>query len=77
MRPAREFARLDALLEPGGWLAVLTTFQTEDAAFAGWHYRRDPTHVVFYRPQTFRRIARRHGWSCEIPCANVALMRKA
>jgi SAM-dependent methyltransferase len=75
--PAAEFARLDSLLRPGGWLAVMTIFQTDDRAFAGWHYRRDTTHVVFYREQTMHRIASRHGWRCEIPCANVALFRKA
>ena len=37
------------LVRPGGWLAVMTCFQTDDARFAGWHYRKDPTHVVFYR----------------------------
>lgn len=74
--PAAEFRRLDALLRPGGWLALMTRFQTDDARFAQWHYRRDPTHVVFYREATLRWLARRHGWHCEVPCANVALMQK-
>lgn len=74
--PFDEFARLDRLLKPGGWLAVMTMFQTDDTAFAHWHYRRDPTHVVFYRETTFRNIAKRHHWHCEIPCANVALLHK-
>lgn len=76
-RPDEEFARLDKLLKPGGWLAVMTAFQTDDAAFAGWHYRRDRTHVVFYRPATFRVIATRFNWRCHIPCRNVALLQKA
>lgn len=75
-RPVREFARLDALLAPGGWLGLMTEFQTDDARFAGWHYRRDPTHVVFYREQTLRHLAARWGWHCEIPRPNVALLRK-
>lgn len=74
--PAGEFARLDGLLRPGGWLAVMTCFQTDDARFAGWHYRRDPTHVVFYRDATFRVLADRFGWRCEVPCKDVVLMRK-
>jgi hypothetical protein len=74
--PFDEFARFDRLLEPGGWLGVMTTFQTDDAAFADWHYRRDPTHVVFYRESTFRTIAALHHWRCEFPRANVALMHK-
>ena len=74
--PARQFRRLDALLKPGGWLAIQTTFQTDDARFARWNYRRDPTHVVFYRPLTFRHIARRHGWDSAFPHQNMVFMRK-
>ena len=75
-RPAREFAWLNTRLRPGGWLGIMTCFQTDDARFADWHYRRDLTHVVFYRPETFRHLARRFGWRCEIPARNVVLMHK-
>lgn len=74
--PADEFRRLDGLLHPGGWLALTTCFQTDDARFAQWHYRRDPTHVVFYREATLAHIARRHGWAMSVPQRNVALMHK-
>ncbi len=74
--PGLEFDRLDQLLRPGGWLAVMTCFQTEDERFANWHYRRDPTHVVFYREQTMRRLARLHRWSCDVPVKDVVLFRK-
>jgi 2-polyprenyl-3-methyl-5-hydroxy-6-metoxy-1,4-benzoquinol methylase len=74
--PAETFRQLDTLLRPGGWLAIMTCFQTEDARFAGWQYRRDPTHVVFYREATLRHIADRHGWRCVIPVKDVALMHK-
>lgn len=76
-RPAEEFRKLDALLKPGGWLALMTELQTEATCFADWHYRRDPTHVVFYREATLRHVAERHGWQCEFPGRNVALMRKS
>lgn len=75
-QPALEFIKLGALIVPGGWLAVMTTFQSGDDNFSQWHYRRDPTHVVFYREKTFRVIAEHHGWFCEIPSPNVALLRK-
>lgn len=74
-RPAEEFDRLMSLVRPRGWLAIMTCFQTDDARFAGWHYRRDPTHVVFYREATMRALAAARGWSCEIPAKDVALMR--
>jgi len=76
-RPAETFRQLDQLLRPGGWLAIMTCFQTDDHRFANWHYRRDPTHIVFYRETTMAWLARAHGWSLEIPAKDVALFRKA
>jgi SAM-dependent methyltransferase len=75
-RPSHEFRKLDSLLKPGGWLGLMTTFQTDDARFFHWYYRRDPTHVVFYRKETLLHLARLHGWRCEFPAPNVALMNK-
>ena len=75
-KPADEFDRLDALLKPGGRLGIMTCFQTDDAAFANWHYRKDPTHVVFYREETMRYIAASRGWDCVIPTKNVAIFTK-
>jgi len=74
-RPAEEFSRLRRLLRPGGCLAVMTQFLIDDCRFATWHYRRDPTHVVFYRHETFRWLACRHGLECEFPAENVVLLR--
>jgi cyclopropane fatty-acyl-phospholipid synthase-like methyltransferase len=73
--PADEFDRLALLLKPGGWLALLTCWQTDDARFVHWHYRRDPTHVVFFRSSTLVHLARSRGWSIELPVKDVALMR--
>lgn len=75
--PAAEFARLARMLRPGGLLAIMTCFQVDDDSFGHWHYRRDPTHVVFYREETFHHIARRHGWSWEIPRKDVVLLAAA
>ena len=75
-RPAEEFARMGSLLRPGGMLGVMTCFQTDDARFANWHYRKDPTHVVFYRASTFTVLAEQHGWTCSSPAKDVVLMRK-
>ncbi|HLT14877.1 MAG TPA: class I SAM-dependent methyltransferase [Marinobacter sp.] len=75
-RPGEVFRRLNGLLKPGGWLAIMTCFQTDDARFASWHYRRDPTHVVFYREQTFTWLAERFGWQLQIPRKDVVIFRK-
>ncbi|MAK55036.1 MAG: methyltransferase type 12 [Pusillimonas sp.] len=74
--PAHEFQRLNKLLKHNGILAIRTQFQTDDTAFANWRYRHDPTHVVFYRENTFRVLAQQFKWQCEIPAPNVVFMRK-
>lgn len=73
--PAREFRSLIKLLKPGGYLGIMTSFQTDDSLFATWHYRRDPTHVVFYRPETFSLLARQNNLDCEIPAKNIVILR--
>lgn len=74
--PATEFRRLFALVRPGGWLGLMTCFQTDDARFSAWHYPKDPTHVVFYREATLRWLADAAGWSCHIPQKDVAILQK-
>ena len=75
--PAAVFRQLDSLLLPGGFLGVMTCFQTDDARFANWHYRRDPTHVVFYRQATLQWLAGHHGWHLDVPAKDVAIFRKS
>jgi 2-polyprenyl-3-methyl-5-hydroxy-6-metoxy-1,4-benzoquinol methylase len=75
-RPAETLDLLDRLVRPGGWLGVMTGFQTDDARFADWHYRRDATHVTFYRADTLAYLARQRGYDCTIPGKDVALWRK-
>lgn len=74
--PAAVFRQLDSLLLPGGYLGVMTCFQTDDDRFANWHYRRDPTHVVFYRQATLQWIASHHGWHLDVPVKDVAIFSK-
>jgi len=50
--PHTEFQRLFQLVRPGGHLFIQTHFYTGEVPFLDWYYRRDPTHVVFYSPQT-------------------------
>ena len=74
--PYRVFQQFDGLLRHGGILAVMTCFQTDDSRFANWHYRRDPTHIVFYRETTLCWLADHLGWSLEIPRKDVALFTR-
>ena len=69
------FKRLEQMVRPGGWIGVMTCFQTADARFARWHYRRDPTHVVFYRERTMAWLAQNLGLNLEIPAKDVAFFQ--
>ncbi len=75
--PAGEFFRLDELLKSDGLLGVMTAFLPEAADFPRWHYRRDPTHVVFYRETTFRHLADRFDWEPEFPVPGIFIGRKS
>jgi hypothetical protein len=55
---------------------VMTGVLEDDAAFEGWWYRKDPTHLAFYRPETLAWIARARGWALERPSRDAALFLK-
>lgn len=74
--PFDEFAKLDSLLRPNGILAILTGMEYPQVDFASWHYRRDPTHVAFYKPETMVQIAQDRGWQVILPDKNTVLFRK-
>jgi hypothetical protein len=75
-RPGAELDRLWSMLNPGGWLGIMTRRLPPREGFARWHYRRDPTHVCFFAAETFDHLARR--WACrlELPAEDVALFGK-
>ena len=56
-QPGHEFARLWSLLDPGGWLGIMTKRLRDADSFRTWHYKLDPTHVSFYSLETFRWLA--------------------
>jgi SAM-dependent methyltransferase len=63
-RPMLELQRLWTALKPGGWLGIMTKRVLNVTAFAKWHYKRDPTHVVFFSKETFIWLA--HEWTAEL-----------
>ncbi|MBC7370581.1 MAG: class I SAM-dependent methyltransferase [Bdellovibrionaceae bacterium] len=59
--PLEEIQQLTKLLNPGGLLGVMTSAHQGREHFEGWHYRRDPTHVVFFSERTMTWIADHFG----------------
>ncbi|WMC10599.1 class I SAM-dependent methyltransferase [Oceanimonas pelagia] len=74
--PGREWRRLLAMLRPGGWLGLMTKLARDQAAFASWHYKQDPTHVCFFSRDTFVWLAERDGLGIEFIGADVILLHK-
>ena len=75
-KPYEEFIKIDNLMDLNAWFGVMTSFMTEDFLFKNWHYRRDPTHVVFYKKKTFKVIASQRRWKVLFPSKNIALFNK-
>ena len=75
--PQKEFIKLINLLKTqGSRLGIMTQLVEDEADFCNWWYHRDPTHVCFYRKETFQWIG---GWKrlgVEYPDANVVILTK-
>lgn len=54
--PMETLSLLESLLAENGILAIKTLFHPASADFSGWWYRKDPTHICFYSPLTFKWI---------------------
>ena len=60
--PEEVFSELLEGLKPGGYLAIQTQFHPDsESQFLKWYYRLDPTHIFFFRPETFHYLAERYG----------------
>lgn len=71
--PLATLRAMRAHLRPGGLLAVMTEWPPAAARFRRWHYRRDPTHVAFYGPDTLHWIGERLGCAVALPARDIAL----
>ncbi len=58
-----ELCRIRSLLNPGGFLAVMTSFHDTIKDFGNWWYISDPTHVCFFSTCTFEWIEKEFGFS--------------
>ncbi|MDF1579843.1 MAG: class I SAM-dependent methyltransferase [Desulfuromonadales bacterium] len=75
-QPGVVLAKLYALLFPGGWLGLMTKLVSTAEAFAGWHYKLDPTHVCYFSRATFRWWAEQIGCDVEFVGQDVVLLHK-
>jgi len=75
--PKLEIERIVEMLNPDGYLAVMTLFLNEEIDFQKWWYRRDPTHVTFYKVKTFEYLADKYNMKIQkINNKNIILLKK-
>lgn len=55
--PRKNIIRLWTILNPGGYLGIMTKLVDDQVMFANWHYKNDPTHICFYSMQTIHWLA--------------------
>lgn len=75
-RPGFELNRLWSLLKSGGIMGIMTKRVQSVETFSTWHYKNDPTHVVFFSATTFRWLADYWSANLEIVGADVVLFHK-
>ena len=61
--PQAEFQLMKSLLKPGGQLICMTDPLPKDKSFKDWHYKNDPTHVIFYSEENIAWIKEHIGFS--------------
>ncbi len=62
--PVEEIEKIHENLRTGGLLGVMTAFWKEALFMNNWHYRRDFTHLCFYRMESFAWIQEHFGFAC-------------
>ena len=55
----------------------MTKLVRNQAAFANWHYKNDPTHVCFFSGDTWRWWATQQGAQLSLVGADVILLAKS
>lgn len=74
-QPAEVFRALFNQLAPHGVFGLMTRLVPKDCTFVDWHYQKDPSHICFYSPETFRWIAAHWRRDVEFSGVDVILFK--
>jgi len=74
--PMLEIERLWSVLKPLGILAIMTKRVKDLDGFACWHYKNDPTHIIFFHEKTFAWIAKKLDAQLCVESPDVVLLIK-
>ncbi|WP_101758848.1 class I SAM-dependent methyltransferase [Oceanicoccus sp. KOV_DT_Chl] len=74
--PGRVLRQLWQLLKFGGVMGLMTKLVIDQAAFSGWHYKNDPTHVCFFSAASLQWLAAELGAEITIIGSDVIVLSK-
>ena len=74
--PARTLNQLWSLVKPGGLLGVMTKLVENKTAFEKWHYKNDPTHIIFFSETTMQWLAEYWRARKELVADDAIIFRK-
>lgn len=75
-KPQDVIQTLWSCLRKNGILAVMTKLAQDQLSFSMWHYKTDPTHIIFFSVQTFEFLAKSLNAEIEFFGNDVVLLRK-
>ncbi len=75
-QPGMQLQRLWELVRPGGYLGLMTKQLIDRDAFAGWHYKNDPTHISYFSKSTFLYLGQQWGSEPTFVGDDVIIFRK-
>ncbi len=76
-QPGKVLDELWQQIKPGGVFVIMTKRVIDQAAFKSWHYKNDPTHIVFFADASFEWLASRWQASLEFADQDVAIFTKS
>ncbi|HWV15414.1 MAG TPA: class I SAM-dependent methyltransferase [Cellvibrio sp.] len=75
-QPRQVIQTLWPCLRAGGTLALMTKLVLSPELFSRWHYKTDPTHIIFFSRSTFVWLAENLGAEVEFIANDVIFLRK-
>ena len=70
------FEQLFQMLNPGGFLGIMTKLVKDQNAFSNWHYKQDPTHIRYFSRPTFDYLARKYSAEIDYVGNDVIIFQK-
>ncbi|SMF29340.1 Methyltransferase domain-containing protein [Alteromonadaceae bacterium Bs31] len=65
-QPSESLRLIWDLIVPSGYFGLMTKLVINKKRFKSWHYKNDPTHIIFFSIDTLNYLA--NSWNAELFC---------